>query len=426
MRLISASIFLLAVFVSYRFQEKMLKLRYPPWVVFPVCAAAQVMASYVNVECGLYLVFPQEIFYLLVDTCLLLVLFCQDFGKKFMTLILLSGSGYIANFMVLPFVDYLTGRFAGPDGIDGMFLICDMLTLALRAAMLEWILRKNNALRGDLPAAGVLYLIFLSAFISQAVIFYGENRIAMNALPFAAQAAGFAAVGALLLLLSIYYLDKRVTFALMEQQYRMVDSHIRALRESGRQRAGLAHDFKNHLLCIKNLLNAGLTQEAGDYLASLTDSALLPGAGISTGNPYADAVLNEKMHTADRERIRMEADMGFPGEDALPPADFCIILSNALDNALEACARIADPGLRWVRAVSYTRGSCLFIEIHNSTCKEARRPHGWLRTTKADPSLHGIGLGNIRAAVERCGGRLTLSADDGEFHFCAMLPLSGK
>jgi sensor histidine kinase regulating citrate/malate metabolism len=116
--------------------------------------------------------------------------------------------------------------------------------------------------------------------------------------------------------------------------------------------------------------------------------------------------------------ICLHADFIFPPADMLSPMDLCIILSNGLDNALEACGKFpAGSPERKIQAKSYVRHSCLLLEIISHK-QEARL----FRTTKKDPHFHGIGLTNIREAVERCHGTLDFTVTD-YFHFCAMLPL---
>ncbi len=57
-------------------------------------------------------------------------------------------------------------------------------------------------------------------------------------------------------------------------------------------------------------------------------------------------MINEKYNIAKTNKIEFICDFLLPKETLLEPVDLCIILSNALDNALEACMRITDSDLQ--------------------------------------------------------------------------------
>ena len=99
-------------------------------------------------------------------------------------------------------------------------------------------------------------------------------------------------------------------------------------------------------------------QEAIKYLDCITGTVNSFYPEYSSGNAYADAVIREKLGLARAWDIRLETDLIFPSSDLIDPADLCIILSNALDNALEACRKLkgqTDPPL--INAVSCVRSS---------------------------------------------------------------------
>ena len=165
-------------------------------------------------------------------------------------------------------------------------------------------------------------------------------------------------------------------------------------------------------------------QEAIKYLDCITGTVNSFYPDYSSGNAYADAVIREKLALARTWGIRMETDLIFPASDLIDPADLCIILSNALDNALEACRKSnCQTDVPIINASFCVQSSFLIIEITNPIPYNRKLKTTLLPSTIEESHLHGIGLSNIRDAVERCHGTLELSISEEIFHFFVMLPL---
>ncbi len=340
--------------------------------------------------------------------------------------IFMDGLGYTSSFIFLPLIHYAAGNMEDRLVSSRFYILCDILTLVFCAIVFEWIVKKYRNLQGDIPPEGNLYLLILSFFIRQSVINYGISR--MDSLSYSFEAAITititALAGAALLIFSVYFVDRRLILALAKQQNAFLENQMTAWREEEKNLAGFRHDFKNHMLCLKNLLRSEKNAEAEEYLSSITDSMNVLSSGISTGNVYADAILREKMALAHTGGICLTADFIFPPAEMLSPLVLCIILSNALDNALEACRKLPKEGPeRIIQANSYVRHSCLLLEIKNPIPPSLKKEAWLFKTTKKEPQFHGIGLSNIRNAVEHCQGTLELTVTEENFHFCAMLPL---
>ena len=115
--------------------------------------------------------------------------------------------------------------------------------------------------------------------------------------------------------------------------------------------------------------------------------------------------------------------MSVPGEDKIAPVDICCLLSNALDNAIEACERgqkeTGVPG--WIQMKSAVHGQYWVLEIKNANVKPAPLHHGKLLSSKRIHT-YGVGLENIKSVVEQCEGVLSLQNEDC-FTLNVMLPV---
>lgn len=72
---------------------------------------------------------------------------------------------------------------------------------------------------------------------------------------------------------------------------------------------------------------------------SITKQKIIDANKFSSGNQIADSILSEKSESA----ANIGTQIQFSGfiSDEIPAVDLCTMLSNALDNAIEACENSA-------------------------------------------------------------------------------------
>lgn len=91
--------------------------------------------------------------------------------------------------------------------------------------------------------------------------------------------------------------------------------------------------------------------------------------------------------------------------------DFCIILSNALDNAIHACEKLGTEEKKYIHISSCRQDDFLLLEIENSF-----NGHGYFK--------QGIGLSNIKWVTEKYGGAMDIDIVDKVFRLSALLIIS--
>lgn len=148
-----------------------------------------------------------------------------------------------------------------------------------------------------------------------------------------------------------------------------------------------------------------------------------------TGNAVIDTLLNMKYHEISHMLPDLELDADrllFPEMLYIQSYDMGVILGNALDNALEACRRLHDKEKEarlFIRLSSFQKGNMFFLEIANSfDGKLIRKAQAeFPETGKADKEAHGIGLMNIRNAVQKYHGAVDWSAKNKVFTLSVMM-----
>lgn len=97
-----------------------------------------------------------------------------------------------------------------------------------------------------------------------------------------------------------------------------------------------------------------------------------------------------------------------------------VLLSNLLDNAIEACLRVKkDPA---IDCSILNDDGLLFISVSN-TSLPVTIVDDTIPTSKLPKQDHGYGLMIIRHILDQYNAEYTFTYEDGWFHFAAELPL---
>ena len=110
-----------------------------------------------------------------------------------------------------------------------------------------------------------------------------------------------------------------------------------------------------------------------------------------------------------------------PKELPVSDSDLCIVLGNALENAMEACAKLGTASARSVSAEVNTIGGQLLIKITNTYNGTVSRAGERYLSTKVQP-YHGMGLQNIKKIVDGYGGYIKTQHDEATFVLMVALP----
>ncbi len=211
-----------------------------------------------------------------------------------------------------------------------------------------------------------------------------------------------------------YYADIN---AVLNNQIRMQLSHYSKLEKLQGEMRHFRHDYKNHLLAVLALLRAEEYSDAMTYIEKLTSISTSPAAKFNTGNLLADAILTDKAENAD-EKISINFQGFIPSD--IDNTDLCTVLSNSLDNAIEACQCC---GGGCIETAAQLRQGYFVITVKNpSPCPDTF--DGIPPTTKTDTDNHGLGLLSIEQVVKSHDGSLIIHNENNTFTLSAAFRIS--
>lgn len=212
---------------------------------------------------------------------------------------------------------------------------------------------------------------------------------------------------------------------LLTTQLSLQQSSIKNLENAYNRTRQFRHDIKNHILTMNILAENGDLAEIKKYLKEMSgiidESSYVRITGVSA----VDAILNEKLYEAQFHSITTNYDVTNFQKNGIKPVDMCIILSNALDNAIEANDKVENPADRYIKLKMYGDESYTVISVANPTnVNPVKIADNSFKTSKDDKNNHGLGLKSIETTSKKYGGEMLAKCTDGVFTLVVRLNAS--
>lgn len=212
------------------------------------------------------------------------------------------------------------------------------------------------------------------------------------------------------------YLELRNVNAIYKQEIELYSKHIEEKTRAMTEWRRIKHDLKNQLIYLLELLENGKNEKLKLILQNMIKKEPFEQLIIvNTGNMVIDVLINYKLGIAKKYNISYDARVNVPSEMSFDDADLCIIIGNALDNAIEANLR-ADLENPYIKFYMKLDSNNLIIVVENSFSGLIKRSkRGKMITVKEDVENHGVGMNSIQRTVEKYNGFLKEYVDEKTF-----------
>jgi sensor histidine kinase regulating citrate/malate metabolism len=182
------------------------------------------------------------------------------------------------------------------------------------------------------------------------------------------------------------------------------------------------HDFISHIQVVYSLLQMEEHQEAIDYLEKIYSQLATVNRVLRTKMTAFNALLQVKSAAAEKRGIALEMDIRTTMERlTIPPWELCCVVSNLLDNAMDAAAFSAAPAIT-LRAGETLGQITLSVENNGASIPAAIRGRLFEPGVTSKGENHGMGLSIVKKMLEQYGGSISVVAEEHHTVFTIVLP----
>lgn len=197
-----------------------------------------------------------------------------------------------------------------------------------------------------------------------------------------------------------------------KQELELYTEHMKEKESTMEEFRKLKHDFKHKLFYLLELVKRNNYGKLEKYVEELIELQSAEGLMIANTDHFLiDAQVNFKYREAEKHGIEFKANLDIPSSMPFDDADLCVILGNALDNALEANIdyKVKNP---YVNLKMKYKGDSLIIILENSFNGIIKKDHrGRLLTQKENKKDHGFGLNSIKNELLKYHGYMDIDID---------------
>lgn len=346
------------------------------------------------------------------------------FVQSIMTLI-----DYIIIMILAKLYGDITALESASALIGRLIIILSRLILFVGLIILSRIsTKKNNSVTADMSdKEWIQFLIFpifticaVMLMTSSVIKSYHSDIIAIYYI---------IAIGLIVLNLVVFHLISEIlensrnmkeAEALRQQSIGQLELY-NSMRENYNIQRQRTHEYKNQIVCMDMLMKKKDYSKLEDYIGNISDGLDAQLDMVDTNNDVVNAIFNAKYYEAIKNDVLVVLKINDLSDIKISDNDIVTILSNLLDNAIEA-AKQCDIGKRIVKIKMLYEDAVLSIAVSNSYKAEpVLTEDRYIRTTKKDREEHGWGMRNVVATLEKYNAEYIIDYKNGEFVFSIIM-----
>lgn len=188
---------------------------------------------------------------------------------------------------------------------------------------------------------------------------------------------------------------------------------IEALRESQEKISAYRHDLRHHMQFLLACMENDRIGQAQAYIRQICSEIEANKVTVFCENETVNLIFSAFAGRAKKLGVLIKVKAVVSRTIPVSESDLCVLLSNALENALHSCLDMKQKGLDGTIEVSvYEKKGKMFLQVINSCDRDIVFDSGMPVT---DRPGHGIGVRSICTIVEQYGGVCSFLAENGWF-----------
>ncbi len=184
------------------------------------------------------------------------------------------------------------------------------------------------------------------------------------------------------------------------------------------------HDFLNHLQVVYSLMEMEEYGEANVYIEKIYGRITAVSRVMKTANAAVNALLQVKVAACEKAGVKVHLDITSAWKELPMPAwEMCKVLSNLIDNALDALEEKTEGEKRLEIALTENLKAYCFSVSNNGPMIPPESQESIFEpgvTTKSDG--HGMGLYIVKRTLQDRGGDICLESDAERTTFNGFVP----
>jgi sensor histidine kinase regulating citrate/malate metabolism len=224
------------------------------------------------------------------------------------------------------------------------------------------------------------------------------------------------------------YKDLAVSASRMEQARKQITiqkEYYDALSAQMMEIRGIKHDLRHFIGVIMRLSEEGKHEELKRFLGEYSKETETDPLPFFCENVAVNSILGYYSLKAKKGGIPFTCTCRIPKQISVSEIDLCIVLGNALENAVEACSRLENPKTGFVSVEVGIVNRRLLIKIENAYNGHIKLSDGKYLSVKKGKT-GGIGIQNIRKVVEAYEGYHKIKHNGKVFTLMAAFSLSAE
>ena len=186
------------------------------------------------------------------------------------------------------------------------------------------------------------------------------------------------------------------------------------------------HDFLNHLQVVYSLIEMEEYGEANEYIEQVYGRITAISRVMKTAVPAVNALLQVKAAACEQARVRLTLEITSKWEkleNTMPAWEMCKVLSNLIDNAIDAMEKQAAKKRQLTISLTENlRQYCFCVSNSGTPIPEDMQESIFQPGITTKGEGHGMGLYIVRKTIRGRGGDITLESNAERTAFSGYVP----
>jgi hypothetical protein len=207
---------------------------------------------------------------------------------------------------------------------------------------------------------------------------------------------------------------------LLSVQIKQAKKDLNEFWEQQEKTAIYRHDMRHHLNLIASFLADGDIEKSMEYINRVQTNIMEVTPIRYCENNTVNLILSYYACKAETDKITLTVDAQIRQNIRIIETELCALLSNGLENAINACNKVEDVRARTIHFKCKVHKENLVIFIENSFTGVVIKENGLPKSTQPD---HGFGIKSMVMIIDKYSGCYSYSAENGIFTLRIVLPL---